>query len=58
MKYVIRFKDGGYYSWTKPWSSATRADAKVFDSMKEARRQENRLNGRLAKDWVATIERA
>lgn len=57
-QYVIRFKDGGYFSETKPWSSAPRANAKVFDSMKDARKQENRLNGRLVKDWVATIEKA
>jgi hypothetical protein len=60
MKYVIRFKDGGYYSTLEGWgwSSAPRIHAHVFDTMKAARKQLNRLNGRLVKDWGAEIEPA
>ena len=59
MKYVIKIKkgvDSGYFDSHHPYTLADFKDAKIFDSMKEARKQLNRLNGRLMKSSVSTIE--
>jgi len=52
MKYVIRLKKldhyEGYYGH-KSWSAVPLEEAIVFDSMKRARRMQNRLNSRLLK---------
>ena len=52
---VIRLNDDGYYG-SKPFAAMPREEAIVFPTMKEARRQLNRLNGRLMKGGNATIE--
>lgn len=54
-KYIIRLGDGGYFG-AKPYTGMDRKDAHVFPSMKLARRQLNRLNGRLMKEGGAEIE--
>lgn len=59
MKYVIKIHKGdenGYFDAHQPYTLAEFKDAKIFDSMKEARHQLNRLNGRLMKSSVSTIE--
>ena len=59
VKYVIRISPKGFYSRTKTWTEAPREDAHVFDTKKEASRQQNRLNGRLWKVGPgATVEPA
>ena len=61
MKYVIKMKKGeseGFFAYDQPWTLAKREEAFVFPSMKEARHQLNRLNGRLMKSHVSTIEPA
>ena len=63
MKYIIKFSSGGYFS-LKPgyhWNSkdAPKDVAYVFHNMKSARKQLNRLNGRLLnknKSIIAEIE--
>ena len=59
MKYVIKIRKGetaGYFDNNQPYTLADFNDAKVFESMKDARHQLNRLNGRLMKSYVSTIE--
>ena len=43
MKYVIRLTDKGYFSQNHPWSAVHISKATYFDTMKEARRNLNRL---------------
>ena len=51
MTYLIKFSTGGYFSTQTGynWNSqnAPKDTAYVFNNMKEARKQLNRLNGRL-----------
>jgi hypothetical protein len=59
VKYVIKIRKGetaGYFDNHQPYTLADFKDAKVFESMKDARHQLNRLNGRLMKSYVSTIE--
>lgn len=46
MKYIIKLNDEGFYGKV-PWGPSPLSDAKVFDSMKEARKQLSRLRDRL-----------
>lgn len=55
MRYVIRINELGYFGKT-PYTPVPISEAIVFDTMKLARKQENRLNGRLMKGNNATIE--
>lgn len=55
MKYVIKLSEAGYFGHI-PYTPMPREKADVFDSMKDARRQLNRLNGRLMKKGNAEIE--
>jgi hypothetical protein len=58
MKYVIRISPKGFYG-KKPWTEVPRNEAVIFDSKKDASRQQNRLNGRLWKHGPgATVEPA
>jgi hypothetical protein len=57
MKYVIKIGELGYFG-DKPWTPVPREEAIVFDTMKKARRQQNRLNDRLMKDQRSEIEPA
>jgi len=58
LKYIIRMSPKGYYG-ERAWTEGPREEAFIFDSMKDARRALNRLNGRLWKDGPgATIELA
>jgi hypothetical protein len=54
--YVIRLNEEGYYSGNHPWHPVSRSQATVFTTMKAARKQLNRLNGRLMKGGSAEIE--
>lgn len=59
MRYIIKIsKTGsfGYFDLHQPYTLADIKDATIFNSMKDARRQLNRLNGRLMKSYVSTIE--
>lgn len=53
--YVIRLNADGYFG-ELPYTPVPREKAIVFTSMKDARKQLNRLNGRLMKGGGATIE--
>lgn len=55
MNYVIKIGELGYYGH-KLWSAVPRDEAIVFDTMKKARKIQNRLNGRLWKNERAEIE--
>jgi hypothetical protein len=55
MKYVIKIGESGYYG-QKPFIPVPRNEAIVFDTMADARKQQNRLNGRLWKDEFSEIE--
>ncbi len=57
MKYVLRLNDG-YFAGDKPYTAATRQEATVFPTMKEARHTRNRLQDRLMKHAKVTIEPA
>ena len=48
MKYRIKIGKDGYYG-TRPFVGVPKDEATVFESMKEARKTLNRLNGRLLK---------
>lgn len=63
MNYVIKYENGFYGK--KPWSPVPLKEAVIFDSMKRARRMQNRLNSRLLKGpegcgqtTILTFERA
>jgi hypothetical protein len=45
-QYVIRLDDTGFYGKV-PWGTSPLSDATVFDSMKEARANLNRIRDRL-----------
>lgn len=53
---VIRLNADGYYAGNRPYTAVPRDEATVFTSMKDARRQLNRLQGRLMKGGQASIE--
>ena len=58
MKYVIKMTEGdksGYYGKVM-WGFSNIEDAKTFDTMKGARKIQNRLNSRLMKSSVSEIE--
>lgn len=55
LSYVIRLNADGYFG-DRPYTPVPRDEAVVFTDMKAARRQLNRLNGRLMKGGNATIE--
>ncbi len=55
MKYIIKIGELGYYGH-KPWTPVPRDEAIVFDTMKKARRTQNRLNDRLWTDERSEIE--
>lgn len=54
--YVIRLNKDGYYADNRPYTAVSRKEATVFSAMKDARRQLNRLQGRLMKEGHASIE--
>jgi hypothetical protein len=54
--YVIRLNADGYYAGNRPYTAVPREEATAFSSMKDARRQLNRLQGRLMKDGQSSIE--
>jgi hypothetical protein len=54
--YVIRLNADGYYAGNRPYTAVPREEATVLSSMKDARRQLNRLQGRLMKDGQSSIE--
>jgi hypothetical protein len=55
MKYIIKLGDG-YYG-TAPYTPMPKQDAVVFPTMKAARKQLNRLQGRLMKNTPSSIEK-
>ena len=55
-QYVIKLNKLGYYG-NIPFKPLPRIEATVFPSMKSARKQLNKLNGRLMKNGNAIIER-
>jgi hypothetical protein len=56
MNYLIKFPDEGYFSYHAPYRSVKREEASVFTSMKDARKQKNKLEGRLMKGMRFEIE--
>ena len=55
MEYIIRLSEKGYYG-NIPYTPVEKEKAIVFKSMKDARRNLNRINGWLMKDGNAEIE--
>ena len=55
MKYVIKIGEMGYFGHN-PWTPVPKDEAIVFDTMKSARKQQNRLNDRLMTDVRSDIE--
>lgn len=53
--YVIKLNEKGYFG-EMPYTPVPREDAIVFETMKRARKQLNRLNGRLMKNNGAGAE--
>jgi hypothetical protein len=45
-QYIIKLNDQGFYGKV-PWGPSPLSDAKVFDTMKAARKQLNRIRDRL-----------
>jgi hypothetical protein len=54
-EYVIRLNDEGYFG-RRPYTAMPKTEATIFPSMKDARKQLNRINGRLWKGLGAIIE--
>lgn len=54
--YIIKLNEDGYFG-KKPYSPVSKEEAIVFFTMKSARNQLNRLNGRLIKGGGAFIEK-